>query len=170
MRKVENSDVLRLIVVVGGSLVIIVALAVAGILFRSPDVELDQDVYPIGLEVNPNPFPGIGLNQQGRANFTFELEIFNSNQNPNLTVVVFVQPSLVENLTVQHCLETTQAAHADANEECALDEWHVQGGNYTVSVESGSSETLLVQALLVGSIAEPVSLHWRFWAEGVEAP
>lgn len=168
MAKVENSDILRLIIVFGGSFAIIIALAVAGILFRSPDVELDQDVFPLGLTVSPNPLPGVGLNQQGSANFTLLLTVFNSAANPNLTLTLHVVPTQVENLTVQHCLENSQPELTGLNSECDLNEWEVYGGEYFANVTSGGNVVFEVQALIVGPITEPVSLHWQFWAEGEE--
>ncbi len=102
-------------------------VAVASILYRSPDVEIEQTVYPIGLTVNPNPFPSMGLDENGRVFFTFELTVINSNQNPNLTLTVYVQPSTVQNLTVQHCLENSQPNLSALNNECDKGQWEEAG-------------------------------------------
>ncbi len=144
-------------------------IAVASILYRSPDVEIEQTVYPLGLTVSPNPFPSLGLDENGRVNFTFELIVSSSNQNPNLTLTVYVLPSLVQNLSIQHCIENSQPNLTGLNMECG-EGWEAGGGTYFANVTTGNSVVLRVQALLVGTINEPVSLDWRFYAEGEEIP
>lgn len=170
MAKPKDKDVLRLVAVFGATFAIIVGLAVAGILFRSPDVVVEQQVYPLGLTINPNPFPGIGLNTNGAVNFTFELTVINSNRNPNLTLTVYVLPSQVQNLSVSHCLENSQPNLTGLNGDCDQGEWSGGAGTYFANVTSGSSVVLRIQALLQGTINEPVSLNWRFYAEGEEIP
>ncbi len=144
-------------------------VAVASILFRSPDVELEQNVYPLGLTVDPNPFPGVGLDESGTGSFTFELTVTNSRNNPNLTLAVHVLPSAVQNLSIQHCLENSQPNLSAFNNECP-DEWDPGEGTYYANVTSGSSVVLRVRVFYAGNLNEPVTLNWRFYAEETELP
>ncbi len=145
-------------------------VAVASILFRSQDVELEQNVYPLGLTVDPYPFPGVGLDENGKGRFTFELTVTHSKNNPNLTLVVHILPSAVQNLSIKHCLENSQPNLSAFNNECDKNEWDPGEGRYYANVTSGSSVVLRVQVFYSGNLNEPVALNWRFYAEETELP
>ncbi len=166
----QRKDVLWKIAVVGGVFAILIGVAVASILYRSQDIEIQQTVYPLSLTVSPNPFPDIGLDADGSQNFTFELTASSSNQNPDLALTAYVIPSPAENLTIQHCLENSQTDLSGLNSECDQFEWHSGQGEYYANVTSGSSVVLRVQVLFSGPINEPTPLTWVFYAEGVEIP
>ncbi len=168
MRKSEDKDILRVIAVFGGTFAILVGLAVGAIIFRSPDVNVEQDIFPIGLTVDPDPFPGVGMEPSGSATFTFDLTVTNPGSNPNLTLTVYVIPTLVENLTVSHCLMNPQENLSDVNTVCPSLE--AGDGTYFANVTTGSSVTLTIQVRYVGAITEPVTVNWTFYAEGEEIP
>ncbi|MFQ5874892.1 MAG: hypothetical protein ACE5JL_14000 [Dehalococcoidia bacterium] len=155
---------------IAGVFALLLGIGVAAILYRSPDIEQDQTVFPLALSVSPNPFPGVGLVANGIGNFTFELTVTSANQNPNLTLTVFVEPSAATNLTVSHCLENSQLNLSAFNNECKDDDFQQGDGEYFANVTSGGSVMLRVQALFVGTINEPTSITWHFHAEGTEIP
>ncbi len=155
---------------IAGVVALLLGVAVAAILYRSPDLTQDQTVYPLGLSASPNPFPDIGLGASGNQNFTFELTVSNSNQNPNLTLSVFVQPSVAQNLSISHCLENSQPNLSAVNNECSENDFEAGDGVYFANVTSGSTVMLKIQALYIGTIDEPVSITWTFYAEGTEIP
>ena len=170
MTRVDKEKLSWKLAAVGGVFALLLGIAVAAILFRSPDVEQDQTVFPLGLSVSPNPFPGIGLDEAGSANFTFELTVTNPNNNPNLTLEVFVQPSFAQNLSISHCLENSQPNLTSLNSECSKGEFEGGGGSYFANVTSGGSVMLRVRVGYSGTISEPVSFKWNFFALGTEIP
>ena len=154
-----------------GSLALLLGVVAGALLYRSQDIEQEQTVYPLGLSVAPNAFPGVGLDENGEGTFTFDLTVSNSFDNPNLTVTLRVQSSTPsQNLSIFHCLENSQINLSGLNNECAEDVYWPGSGFYYVNVTSGSIEVLTVQVLYVGSITEPVSVSWLFYAEGEEIP
>ncbi len=156
------------VVSIVGALAVLAGVVTGAIIYRSPDIEQEQSVFPLGLTVSPNPFPGAGLDQNGRGRFEFELTVWNSLHNPNLTVTVNVVPSTAVNLTVFHCLENTQLNLSSLNAECDKGQRERSRGEYVVNVTSGSSEVLMISVLFVGTLSEPVSITWLFFAEGEE--
>ncbi|MFQ5910112.1 MAG: hypothetical protein ACE5IJ_05245 [Thermoplasmata archaeon] len=127
-------------------------------------------MFPLALFVSPNPFPDVGLGEGASANFTFELTVFNSGQNPDLALVVSVQPSSAQNLSISHCLENGQVNLSGFNQECKDGEFNADDGEYYANVTSASSVMLRIQAVYIGSITEPVPIEWLFFAEGTEIP
>ncbi len=155
---------------VGGVFVLLLGVAVAAILYRSPTLEQEQTIFPLSLSVSPNPFPSIAMDADGLQNFTFDLTVVNSDQNPNLALSVFVQPSPAQNLSISHCIENSQPNLSAVNNECIDSDFQAGSGVYFANVTSGSSVVLRIQALFLGSINEPTSITWVFFAEGTEIP
>ena len=153
-----------------GVFILLMGVAVAAILYRTPVLEQEQTVFPLGISVSPNPFPGVGLDDTGQGNFTFLLTVSNSFDNPNLALTVFVDSTTPANLTAFHCLENSQVNLSGLNKNCADDVFWDGPGFYFANVTSGESVVLRIQGLIIGSLTEPVSIKWFFHAEGEEIP
>ncbi len=169
MARAKRAKLSWKVVAIGAVFALLLGVAVAAILYRTQDITQDQTIFPLGISVGPNPFPSIGLSQEGIQNFTFSLTIINSIQNPNLTLSVFVRPSVAQNLSVSHCIENSQANFSAVNNECADSDFQAGHGVYFANVTSGGSVVLKIQALFIGTITEPTSITWTFFAEGTEA-
>ncbi len=83
-------------------------------------------------------------------------------------LTVHVEPSSVPNLTIFHCLENSQPNLTGLNQECDKGELEFGRGQYVANVTSGNSVVLKVRVGYAGSITEPVSIKWLFFAEGEE--
>ncbi|MFQ5910191.1 MAG: hypothetical protein ACE5IJ_05655 [Thermoplasmata archaeon] len=170
MSKVGRESLSWKLAAIGGVFALLMGVAVAAILYRSPTLEQEQTIYPLSLSVSPNPFPSLAMDADGLVNFTFELTVVNSDDNPNLTLSVFVQPSPAVNMSVSHCIENSQPNLSALNNECAESDFQPGNGVYFANVTSGGSVVLKIQALYLGPINEPTSITWVFFAEGTEIP